>query len=424
MAKASKKTAVADQSSTDDIFSILIGQHNKRSNGIATLGSQMESEIKHYIDSGSMLLNMILSNKENGGWPGGRIVEVYGPESIGKSTLSYVAMANCQKQGGIPIYADIERTGNKEFMKLFGIDLNKLITTNEETIEKLFEALEDNLTTLYNMKRTNCANLIVVDSVTSLQTDSELEGGYEYNMNVALAKAKMMGKALKKIIPFLSKTNTCLYLVNQVRENVSGYGDKWVVPGGKSIPFYASIRLQLSGKEKIEGRDRDAEQQYQDALALYKTLTKDEKDKMGKPERDKKSTVTLGYTVTAYTKKNKTAPPDRTAEFDIEFAKGVSDESNYLKYCEQYGWLKKTGARYQFANKDMFALCEKTFYKTEWLNVLTSSEELYKLIYDKLADKLTVRIGNSKFSEDKVDSEEDYKMEVASAPIEDLEEDY
>src|ERR1700755_1895976 len=112
MAKEKVKT-----SSVDDIFSQLIGQHNSVSPNSATLGSQMESQIKYWIDSGSLLLNMILSNRPDGGFPCGRIVEVFGKESIGKSTLAYVAMANCQKAGGIAIYADIEKTGNQEFMQ-------------------------------------------------------------------------------------------------------------------------------------------------------------------------------------------------------------------------------------------------------------------------------------------------------------------
>lgn len=396
-------------SSVDDIFGQLISQHNKRSNGIATLGSKMESEIKYYIDSGSMLLNMILSNREDGGWPGGRIVEVFGPESIGKSTISYVAMANTQKQGGIPIYADVERTGNKKFMEMFGINLDRLITTNEETVETLFASLEDNLTTIYNAGLIKQANLIVVDSVTSLQTDAELEAGYEYNMNIQLKKAMMLGKVLKKIIPHLSKTNTCLYLVNQVRENTTGYGEKFVVPGGKSIPFYASIRLQLSGKEKIVGRDADAENEYQLALAAFKALPKDVKANTEKPVRNKTDEVTLGYKVSAYTKKNKTAPPDRTAHFNIIFAEGVSDEECYLEYCEKYGMVKKSGAWYSMVHPELTKHYNTQFYASEWMKILTSSEELYKAVYDLLVSKLTIKIGKgTKFSEDKEEDGSEY----------------
>ena len=142
----------ATSSSVDDIFAQLIGQHNKITPGISTSGAKMESEVKFWIDSGSLLLNMTLSNKPDGGWPSGRIIEVFGKESIGKSTLSYVAMANCQKMGGLAIYGDIERAGNKKFMQMLGINLNELIITNEDTIEKLFQGIENNLKYLIENK--------------------------------------------------------------------------------------------------------------------------------------------------------------------------------------------------------------------------------------------------------------------------------
>jgi len=213
-------------SALDAIFNQLVGQHNKVSPGSATLGSSMESEIKYWVNSGSVLLNMILSNRPDGGWPCGRIVEVFGKESIGKSTLGYVAMANAQKAGGIALYADIERTGNKKFMELLGVDLSKLVYTDIPEIEKLFEALQYNLVTIAESKSfLDKPVMIVVDSVTALQTTSEIETGYEFNMNISMSKAKQLGKALKKIIPYLAKANACLYFVNQTRDNTSGYGE-------------------------------------------------------------------------------------------------------------------------------------------------------------------------------------------------------
>ncbi len=237
MAKEKKVAEVT--SALDDMFAQLIGQHNKVSSGSATLGVQMESEIKYWVDSGSLLLNMILSNRPDGGWPCGRIVEVFGKESIGKSTLGYMAMANCQKAGGIAIYADIEKTGNKTFMKLLGVDLTKLIYTDIPEIEKLFEALEQNLRTITASGRfKDKPIMIVVDSVTALQTDAEMESGYEFNMNTSMSKAKQLGKALKKITPFLAKANACLYFVNQIRDNVSGYG-------ACVDPFTTKIKLKI-----------------------------------------------------------------------------------------------------------------------------------------------------------------------------------
>ena len=199
---SSKKTPTAASSSVDNIFAQLIGQHNKISPDSATIGEEMESEVKTRVDSGSLLLNMILSNRADGGWPCGRIVEVFGKESIGKSTLGYVGMANTQKMGGIAIYADAERAGNKKFMQLLGIDLSKLIITSENVLEKLFTALKQNLETIIASGQfVDKPIMIVVDSVTSLVTEAEDEGGMEFNMNIQMKKAMMLGKCLKNIIP-------------------------------------------------------------------------------------------------------------------------------------------------------------------------------------------------------------------------------
>ena len=407
-------------SSVDNIFAQLIGQHNKITPGISTSGSKMESEVKFWIDSGSMLLNMTLSNRPDGGWPSGRVVEVFGKESIGKSTLSYVAMANCQKAGGIAIYADVERAGNKQFMKMLGIDLEEIIITNEDTIEKLFQGIENNLNYLIsNNIRRDKPVIIVVDSVTALQTDAEEAAGYDYNMNIQMKKAMMLGKALKKITPYLNRANACLFLVNQIRDNTSGYGDSYVVPGGKSIPFYASIRLYLQGQDKVVAKDPTVENEFQEAMAQWK------KTKIGeKPVRAKIDEVAIGTEVTSYTKKNKVAPPFRTAHFRIIFSKGLFDIECYLTYALKYGFVKQSSAWYQFAHADILKAAGTEipkFYATQWLEVLTKYPKAYDKLEELLIHKLTIPIdtNTTEFSIDKeeMSDKEEYGVEI---PAEDL----
>lgn len=385
-------------SATDDIFKQMISQHNKISSGISTIGSEMETDIKDYIDTGSLLLNMILSNDPKGGWPAGRTVEVFGQESIGKSTLGYVLMANCQKQGGIPIYADIERAGNKKFMQMLGVDLDRLIITHEETIEKLFQGIEDNLKLIIEKGLNNKPNAIIVDSVTALQTDAEFEQGYEYNMNIQLKKAMMLGKALKKIVPYLTKANCVLYLVNQIRENTTGYGQSYVVPGGKSIPFYASIRLYLKGMKEIKAKDINAENEYLESMAVWKQLPKESRGE--KPERAKLDEMVIGHTVEAFTVKNKTSPPKRTAHFNIIFSKGLFDAECYLEYCEKFGIIKGTGAWKQFVHPEItkkFPNLPK-FYSSSWIDTITSNDGLYEMVENMLIEKLTIPIDAGEFS--------------------------
>jgi len=406
MAKGKSKT-----SSIDDIFALLVGQHNKASPNSSVLGNDMDSEIKMWVNSGSTLLNMILSNRHDGGFPCGRVVEVFGKESIGKSTLGYVAMAEAQKAGGIAIYADIEKTGNKAFMKMLGVNLDELVTTDIPEIEKLFTALEQNLLTIAGSEKfKNKPVMIVVDSVTALQTDSEMEGGYEFNMNVALSKARQLGKALRKIIPSLNKANACLYFVNQIRDNVSGYGDNYVISGGKAIPFYSSIRVYLEGKTKIVVKDPTLENEYQKALAAWKDGggKKMGLEKPEKPKSTKDNETVIGYEVTAFTKKNKTAPPERRTNFRIIFSQGLFDEECWLDQCIKYGIVHASGAYHEivaFEND-----CGK-FYRTGWIELLKSSEELYNKIKELLIEKLTIPLqlepGKYTFADEQVDAEED-----------------
>jgi RecA/RadA recombinase len=385
-----KKDKDAPKSALDEIFAKLIGQHNTVSAGSAALGNAMDSEIRHFVDTGLMNLNMILSNRPDGGWPCGRIVEVFGKESTGKSTLGYVAMASAQAAGGIAIYADIEKTGNAAFMKLLGINLDELITTDIPEIEKLFTALERNLTLIAQTPRfKNKPVMIVVDSVSALQTDAEMEGGYEYNMNVAMGKAKMLGKALKKIVPFLTSANACLYFVNQVRDNVSGYGEAFVVPGGKAIPFYSSIRVHLEGRTKIVLKDPTLENEYLDAMAKYKEAggKKAGLEKPEKPKQNKDTETTIGYEVTAFTKKNKTAPSDRRTSFRIIFSQGLFEEECWLATCIKYGIVKKDGSKHTLVGieNDWGVFTEK-----QWIPKLQKDEKMYEAIRDLIIDKLTI----------------------------------
>lgn len=379
-------------SALDAVFGQLVGHYNKVSPGSATLGEHMESEITQWVHSGSTLLNMILSNRPDGGWPCGRIVEVFGKESIGKSTLGYVAMAQCQKQGGLAIYADIEKTGNKTFMELLGIDLSKLIYTDVAEVELLFAALQQNLILIAGIPEMKGKPvMIVVDSVTALQTTVEINAGFEFNMNQSMSKAKQLGLALKKIVPFLAKANACLYFVNQIRDNVSGYGDSYVISGGKAIPFYSSIRVYLEGKTKIVAKDATLENEYQEELEAWKQAggKRSGVEKPEKPKATKANETTIGYEVSAYTKKNKTAPPDRRTSFRIIFSQGLFDEECWLDQCIKYGIVKQSGSYLEIISVPNDS---GKFYRTEWMSVLQKSKELYNSIKDLLIDKMTVKL--------------------------------
>lgn len=390
------KTKASQTPFTDDIFSQLISQHNKIAPGSAMLGTELESEITTWISSGSFLLDMILSNSPDGGWPCGRIVQVFGPESIGKSTLGYVAMANCQKQGGIVIYADIENAANKKFMTMLGVDLKRMIWVNTENVEDLFAALEENLKTIINTPSIKGKPiLIVIDSIAALQTKSEVENNYEANMNISLAKAKQLHKAFRKITHYVSKANACMFCVDQIKENTTGYGPKWVLSGGKALPFFSSIRLYLEGKKRIIAKDPAIENEYQETLAAWKAAGGN-KSGVPKPEKPKVEEVTIGFEISAITVKNKTAPPERPAHFRIIFAEGLKDEECYLDYLVKYGAVKQSGAYFEIVG---WPNNHGKFYKSAWLTDIICEVETYEKVKEFLTKKLTIDLkGNNSYA--------------------------
>jgi len=379
-------------SSTDTFFSELLGQHNTVVPGSAMLGDELDSEITTWIDSGSLLLNLALSNTPDGGWPCGRIVHVFGKESIGKSTLAYCAVAACQKAGGMPIYVDIEHAANKAFMKLMGVDLNKMIWSDIETVEDLFTVLEQNLTAIANnAKYKKKPNIVIIDSNAALMSKQEVETGYDANMNTSMLKSKQMHKALRKINKVLNKSNTCLFVIDQIKDNVTGYGASWTISGAKALAFYSSIRLYLEGKEKIKAKDPLIENQYQEDVEAWKAAG-GKKSGLEKPERPKVDEVVVGCQVTAYTIKNKTAPPERTSHFRIMFAEGLRDEECYFDYLLKFGAIKKTSqAHYQIVGWENDA---GSFYKTEWLQVL-SDKAIYDKVREYIINKMTIKLKNN-----------------------------
>jgi recombination protein RecA len=351
---------------------------------------------------------MILSNRPDGGWPCGRIVEVFGRESIGKSTLGYVAMANCQKAGGIAIYIDVEGTGNKVFMQMLGIDLDKMITIEgEPIIEKLFPAIQESLYAIsVDPAMKDRPVMIVVDSVTAMQTNAESEAGYDYNMNAALMKAKQLGNALKKIVPFLIDANACLYFVNQVRDNTTGYGESYVVPGGKALPFYASIRLYLESKTKVTVTDEVLEREYEAAMEAYKAAggKKAGLEKPEKPKVNKENETIVGSEVTAFTKKNKTAPGEKRAKFRIIYSQGLQDEKCWFDPCLKYGIVEKVGNFYEIA---AFENEIGKFNKDKWESVLLSDKNVYEQVKKMMVEKLTVSLHLDNANFNLVEAEDD-----------------
>ena len=238
-----KKISAVDPTALDDVLAQLIQGQNKIAPSSAVTGDEMFATVRTYIPTASMILDTILSNKEEGGWPAGRTIELYGEESIGKSTLCFAAMAQTQKKGGLAIYYDVEQAGSQEMMKANGVDLGRLIISNLTSIEEIFSTLESNLTTIIGSKELRGKPIFIcMDSLAQMSSDAEIEANYDHNMNVDLKKAKQLGKALRKITPLLNKANACLMIINQLRDRPGiSFGDPTCVD-----PYTTIVELNIS----------------------------------------------------------------------------------------------------------------------------------------------------------------------------------
>lgn len=239
-----------------------------------------------------------------GGFPRGRISEIYAQESVGKTTTVLHAIADCQRKGGIAAFIDAEHALDPAYAIKLGVDIKALVFSQPDNGEQALEIADQLISS-------GAIDLLAIDSVAALVPKVELEGEME-DLQVGL-QARLMSKAMRKLTGTVSRTNTCLILINQLREKIGGmgYGDNSVTTGGKAIKFYASMRIKMTRVgSRLDGKDK------------------------------------ISNKIKAKIEKNKFAPPFKEAEFDIMFGDGVSREAQILTLGEEKKKVRKSGAYY------------------------------------------------------------------------------
>ncbi len=315
----------------------VVGQLEKQfgKGSIMRLGDMNPRYDQNSISTGALSLDIAIGI---GGIPRGRIVEIFGPESSGKTTLALQIIAEAQKTGGIAAFIDVEHALDPEYAKKIGVDVDNLYVSQPDTGEQALEIVD-------TLIRSNAIDIIVIDSVAALVPKAEIEGDMG-DQHVGL-QARLMSHALRKLTGIINKTKTCAIFINQIREKIGVmFGNPETTPGGRALKFYSSLRLDIRKCDSV-----------------------------------KSSGDQIGNRVKVKIVKNKMAPPFKQVEFDIIFGKGISKTGSIIDAATEMGVINKSGAWYSYNGNKLGQGLENT------KQLLEENPEMLKEITDATREK-------------------------------------
>ncbi|BBI18026.1 Protein RecA [Neochlamydia sp. TUME1] len=320
---------------------------------IMSLGKHSSEREISVIKTGALSLDVALGI---GGVPRGRVVEIYGPESSGKSTLALHIVANAQRNGGVAAYIDAEHALDPGYATKIGVNIDNLLISQPDSGEEALNIAEA-------LARSNAIDVIIIDSVAALVPKSELEGEIG-DTHVGL-QARMMSQALRKLTSALAKSNTCAIFINQIREKIGVmYGNPETTTGGRALKFYSSVRLDIRRTAGIKGNEN----------------------------------VEIGNRVRVKVAKNKMAPPFLTAEFDILFNEGISRTGTVIDMAAEYNIVDKKGAWFSYKGQRLGQGREAV--REELKNNTKLLEELETLVLEHLNNKIAAKTSKASEAEE------------------------
>ena len=338
------------------------------------------TDIKEFISTGSTLLDLAISNRPNGGIAVGRISELNGLESSGKSLVGAHLLAETQKKGGVAVYIDTETAVSQDFLKVIGVDINNMLYLHLETVEDIFAAVEEIVAKVRESDKDRLVT-ILVDSLAAASTNVEMEADFDKD-GWATSKAIIISKALRKITQMIGRQRVALVFTNQLRQKLGVmFGDPWTTSGGKALPFHSSTRVRFKNVGQIKDGSKN----------------------------------TIGIKIKGQVIKNRLGPPMRTAEFPLYFDTGIADFDSWLTVMKEHKICKVGGSWYTLPQVDTETgelIKEHKFQSKDFETLMLENSELKDYCYKQICEACILKYDSKELGIDDVEETDEVVDEL------------